>query len=169
LTLWFAAIGAGLMAGVYFTFSTFVMTALARLPQAAGIGAMQSINRVILRSPFMPLFFATTLASAALAVLGILRWGEPGALAMLTGGVTYVAGMFLCTAARNVPLNNALDAVAPASAEADAVWSRYLTVWTRWNHVRTIACTLACGLFIAAIVASARAADALVAGTTLAR
>ena len=44
-----------------------------------------------------------------------------------------------------------------AAAEADAVWSRYLTVWTRWNHARTIACTLACGLFIAAIVALARA------------
>lgn len=157
-TLWFAAVGAGLMAGVYFTFSAFVMTALARLPQAAGIAAMQSINRVILRSPFMPLFFATTIASLALAMVAVVRWGEPGAATMLAGGVTYVVGMFLCTALCNVPLNNALDAVDRGSAEADAVWTRYLTVWTRWNHVRTLACTVACGLFIAAIAASARAA-----------
>ena len=167
--LWFAAIGAGLMAGVYFAFSAFIMTALARLPAAKGIGAMQSINRLILRSLFMPLFFATTIASLALAVVAVLRWGEAGATAMLAGGVTYVVGMFLCTVFCNVPLNIALDAVDPAGAGADAVWTRYLRVWTRWNHVRTIACTLACGLFIAAIVASARVADALVAGTTLAR
>jgi uncharacterized membrane protein len=145
------------------------MTALARLPQAEGIGAMQSINRVILRSPFMPLFFATTVASLVLAIMAIVRFGEPGAMAMLAGGIIYVAGMFLCTAVCNVPLNNGLDAVDRASSEADAVWIHYLRVWTRWNHVRTIACTLSCGLFIAAIVASARAADALVAGTTLAR
>lgn len=122
------------------------------------MGAMQSINRVILRSPFMPLFFATTIASLALAVVAIARWGEPGAAAMAAGGVTYVVGMFLCTVARNVPLNNALDAVDRESPEADAVWSHYLRAWTRWNHVRTSACTLACGLLIAAIVASARAA-----------
>ena len=154
-TLWFAAIGAGLMAGVYFAFSAFVMTALARMPEAEGIGAMQSINRVIVRSLFMPLFFATTIASLALAVVAVWRWGEPGAVAMFAGGVTYVVGMFLCTAVCNVPLNNALDAVDPAGVEAGDAWRHYLKVWTRWNHVRTVACTLACGLFIAAIVASA--------------
>ncbi len=154
LTLWFAAIGAGLMAGVYFTFSAFVMTALARMPAAEGIGAMQSINRVILRSLFMPLFFATSIASLALAVVAVVHWGEPGAAAMLAGGVTYVVGMFLCTVVCNVPLNNALDAVDRGHAEAGDVWSHYLRVWTRWNHVRTVACTLACGLFIAAIAAS---------------
>jgi len=153
-TLWFAAIGAGLMAGVYFAFSAFVMTALARMPEAQGMAAMQSINRVILRSLFMPLFFATTFASLALAVVAVVRWGEPGTAAMLTGGVTYVVGIFLCTAVCNVPLNNALDAVDRENAEAGDVWSRYLRVWTRWNHVRTVACTLACGLFIAAIAAS---------------
>ena len=119
LTLWFAAIGAGLMAGVYFAFSAFIMTALARLPDASGVAAMQSINRVILRSLFMPLFFATTIASLALAVVAVLRWGEPGAVPMLAGGVTYVVGMFLCTAVCNVPLNNALDVVDPAGAEAE--------------------------------------------------
>jgi len=155
VTLWFSAIGAGLMAGVYFAFSAFVMTALERVPAAEGMAAMQSINRVILRSLFMPLFFATTIASLALAVRAVFRWSEPGAAAMLAGGITYVVGMFLCTAVCNVPLNNALDAVDRGNAESRNVWARYLKVWTRWNHVRTVACTLACGLFVAAIVASA--------------
>jgi uncharacterized membrane protein len=42
--LWISAIGCGLLAGLYFAFSTFVMTALGRIDQAAGIAAMNSIN-----------------------------------------------------------------------------------------------------------------------------
>ena len=34
---WFNAIGCGLMAGLYFAFSTFIMTALGRIPTQAGI------------------------------------------------------------------------------------------------------------------------------------
>jgi uncharacterized membrane protein len=49
LTL-FAALGCGLVAGVFFAFSTFVMKALARLPAEQGIAAMQAIN-VAVRSP----------------------------------------------------------------------------------------------------------------------
>jgi uncharacterized membrane protein len=39
-----AALGCGLMAGLFFAFSVSVMKALARLPSAEGIAAMQSIN-----------------------------------------------------------------------------------------------------------------------------
>ena len=38
------ALGCGLSAGALFAFSSFVMGALARLPAAQGIAAMQSIN-----------------------------------------------------------------------------------------------------------------------------
>ncbi len=68
--LWFSALGCGLMAGVYFAFSTFIMTALGRLDQAAGIAAMNAINVDIVRSLFMPLFLGTTVAGAALVVMG---------------------------------------------------------------------------------------------------
>ena len=70
---------------------------------------------------------------------------------MLAGGVLYVIGMFVVTMVFNVPLNNALAAVDPASPEAAPLWARYLTDWTLWNHVRTISSTVACALFIAAI------------------
>jgi uncharacterized membrane protein len=72
---------------------------------------------------------------------------------MAVGGVLYIVGMFVCTMIFNVPLNDALAAVDPASAEAASVWARYLREWTLWNHVRTISCTAACALFIAAIAA----------------
>ena len=150
--LWFAAIGGGAMAGAYFAFSGFIMAALRRAGPAVGIAAMNSINVVILRSLFMPLFWGTTLASAALAVIALSGWNAIAAKAMFAGGAVYVLGMFVCTIVFNVPLNNALQAVEAGSDAALPVWQRYLTQWTRWNHLRTIACAAACALFIHALV-----------------
>jgi len=152
--LWFNAIGCGLMAGLYFAFSAFIMTALGRIPTEAGVAAMQSINRVILRSLFMPLFFGTTLVSAGLAVFAATIWGSPAATILLTASVTYVVGLFVVTMLFNVPLNNALDRLDTASSEAVPVWQRYLSRWTLWNHIRTIASTIACALYIASIGAT---------------
>lgn len=145
------AICCAVMGGVYFTFSTFVMSSLEAMPESEGIAAMQSINRVILGSLFMPLFFATSLASLALAIWGVYHWGHPGASLLAVGGLVYVIGMFVCTAALNVPLNNTLDAVDPTTAEAIQVWSDYLGSWTRWNHVRTVSSMAACALLLAAV------------------
>jgi uncharacterized membrane protein len=149
--LWLSVVGCGLLAGLYFAFSTFIMTALGRTDQAAGIAAMNAINKVIVQSPFLPVFLGSTLTCLALAILAPFRWDEPGAAMWLTGGVLYVVGMFVVTMVFNVPLNNALAAVQPASSEAATLWARYLTDWTWWNHVRTIASTLAFVFFVAAI------------------
>src|ERR687895_14764 len=47
------ALGCGLVAGVFFAFSTFVMAALRRLPAAEGITAMQWINILAVTPAFM--------------------------------------------------------------------------------------------------------------------
>jgi uncharacterized membrane protein len=150
--LWFSAIGCGLLAGLYFAFSTFIMTALGRIDQAAGISAMNAINAVIVQSLFIPVFLGSTLSSLVLAGLAPFRWDEPGAALWVAGGVLYVVGMFVVTAVFNVPLNNALMTVAPASGEAATLWARYLADWTWWNHVRTVTSTAAFALFVAALV-----------------
>lgn len=150
--LWFAALGCGVMAGVYFAFSFFIMAALRRAGPAVGIAAMNSINVVILRSLFMPLFWGTTLASTALAVIALSNWNDTAAATMFAGGAIYVLGMFVCTIAFNVPLNNALQAVDAGGDASLPVWQRYLSQWTRWNNVRTVACVAACALFIQALV-----------------
>lgn len=151
--LWFSAIGCGLLAGVYFAFSTFIMTALGRIDQTAGIAVMNGINEVIVRSLFMPLFLGTALTSAVLVVMACFRWSQPGAGTMLAGGTVYVIGMFVVTMVFNVPLNDTLAGAHPSGAEAASLWSRYLQDWTFWNHVRTIASLAASVLFTAAIVA----------------
>ena len=148
--LWFSAIGCGLIAGLYFAFSTFIMTALGRIEPSAGIAAMNAINVDIVRSVFLPLFLATTLSAGALAVIGMLRWGAPGSVSMIAGGLLYVIGMTVVTMVLNVPLNNAL-AAAGGGANAGTVWATYLRDWTLWNHVRTVTSTLACIAFVHAI------------------
>ena len=149
--LCFGAISFGVMAGIYFTFSVFAMKSFAAIQPAAGIAAMQSINEIIVKSAFLPLFFATSLAALAAVILSLLDMSSSRSIWMGFGGGIYFVGMFLCTVFFNVPLNNKLAAVDPASPEGEQVWEMYLRVWTMWNHVRTVACTAACALFILAL------------------
>jgi len=136
LTL-FSALGCGLIAGVFFAFSAFVMEALARLPQPQGVAAMQSINVVVINPLFMAAFLGTAAACVVLAILSLFTWNKPGAAYLLAGSLLYVAGTFLVTMACNVPLNDALAVVKPDGAEGASVWAGYITRWTTWNHVRT--------------------------------
>jgi uncharacterized membrane protein len=153
ILLWFSALGCGLLAGLYFAFSAFIMTALGRIQQAHGVSAMNAINATIVQSLFMPMFVGTTVVALALAIVAVFRWNQPGSTLMFAGGLLYVAGMFVVTMIWNVPLNNALAAVDPAGAEAASIWARYLKDWTFWNHVRTMSCLAASALFVAAIAA----------------
>jgi len=148
--LWTSAIGCGLMAGVYFAFSAFIMTSLGRIAPASGIAAMNAMIVDIVGSSFMPVFLLTTLSAASLVVLGVVRWGQPGSALMVIGGAIYVLGMFVVTMMFNQPLNVTLAAADTASHGVD-FWSRYLTEWTMWNHVRTVASTIATGMFVAAL------------------
>ena len=133
-----AALGSGLMAGLFFAFSVSVMRGLARISPPAGISAMQSINVVILNPVFGLVFFGTTAACLVLAVSALLEWHSPQAAYMLVGSLLHLIGSFVITLVFNVPRNNALAAVDPASADGARVWARYLVSWTAWNHVRTI-------------------------------
>ena len=54
-----AAIGCGLVAGIFFAFSSFVMPALGRIAPEQGINAMQSINVAVLNVGFLSLFVGT--------------------------------------------------------------------------------------------------------------
>jgi uncharacterized membrane protein len=150
ILLWFSAVASGLLAGLYFAFSAFIMQALASIDRAAGATAMNAINRVILRSAFMPLFAGSSLSSLLLAAIALTRWDAPGSPAMLAGGLIYFVGMFMVTMLFNVPLNNALDVTDPANESSATTWAEYLHRWTRWNHVRTITSTAALVLFVVA-------------------
>jgi uncharacterized membrane protein len=146
-----STLGSGLIAGLFFAFSVSVMSALGRLPAEHGVAAMQSINIVIINPMFLGVFFGTAALCLVVGFLALPRMGEPAFAFAIAGGLLYLAGSIGVTMALNVPLNNALAAVAPSSPEAAEVWARYLKDWTLWNHVRTIASLAASASFIAAL------------------
>lgn len=135
-------IGSGLMAGVFFAFSTAVMPALRLLRPAAGIEAMQQMNRVIQNPLFLLVFMGTGLLSLLL-VIGAPIAGGPGTAWIVIGGLLYLVGSTGLTFVVNVPMNNRVDAANPLTDEGAATWAYYLSRWTAWNHVRALACTLA--------------------------
>lgn len=142
-----AALGSGLIAGVFFAFSSFVMRALGRIPAAEGIAAMQSINIVVLNPMFLSVFMGTAVLCGIAIVFSWLRWNQPGSGYLLAGSLLYLIGTFLVTMAFNVPRNDALAAVVPASPEGARLWADYLSSWTAWNHVRTVAALAAAASF----------------------
>lgn len=146
-----AIIGTGLIAGTFFVFSVAIMPAFRRLPGAEGLAAMQSINVVIQNPIFLGVFMATALISLILAGMSLWNWNTPQSYYILAGTALYVVGSFLLTIVFNVPLNNALDAADATTASGQEVWSNYLTNWTFWNHIRTLASLLSTAAFSIAL------------------
>ncbi|MBC8120501.1 MAG: DUF1772 domain-containing protein [Gemmatimonadaceae bacterium] len=147
----FSVLGCGLIAGVFFAFSTFVMNALARQPPAQGIATMQSINITVINPWFMGAFLGTVAACLFLTVTSLLKWQQPDAVYLLVGSLFYLIGSFGVTIVFNVPLNNALAVADPNSTDGVSLWARYLTDWTLWNHVRTVAALAAAAAFTIAL------------------
>lgn len=147
-----AAVGSGLMAGVFVAFSTSVLPALGRRPAAEGIAAMQAANVAIVNPVFLTLFMGTTAANVLLLVTAPFA-GQPGTVWRVVGALLFVAGGFVLTVAYNVPLNDALEAADAGSEEGAALWERYLSRWTAANHVRALASAVAA---VALVVAARR-------------
>jgi len=132
-----SALGAGLIAGVFFAFSSFVMPALAKLPAVQGVAAMQSINLVVLNRSFLGVFVGTAVLCSILAALSLPSWSLPGSKLRIAGSALYVVGTFCVTMVCNVPLNDRLAKLELAAAVQ--MWSEYVPQWTTWNTVRALA------------------------------
>ncbi len=149
-----ALLGSALVGGILFAFSSFVMKALARVPSAEGIGAMQSINVVVLNPSFLGAFMGTAVVSLGAGWLALAGWGRPSAAFFLGGALFYLVGTFLVTVLGNVPLNDQLAAVSATDPAARDVWEHYLGRWTLWNHVRTAAALVAALLYTLGLMQS---------------
>ena len=142
------AIASGLVGGVFFAFSNFVMAALGARPDREGIAAMQAINVTVLNPLFMLLLFAPVVACAGLAIAALGDLGEAHAPWLLAGALLYVLGCAGVTIALNVPLNEQLLRQAPDDPAAAAVWRRYLSRWTAYNTLRTVAALAGAAAFV---------------------
>ena len=151
LLLWLdeiAIISFGFIGGVYFAFSFFVMQSLNKISHREAILTMNSINSVILKSPFMLLFFFSSFIAFIIFFENLILHkiiSNEGFASLI-----FLVGMFFCTAVKNVPLNDKLadfDFNDP-SRNPEIEWSYYYKNWIKWNHIRTVSCFLSLVLLV---------------------
>ncbi len=126
-----AAILAATVGGVFFAFSTFVMRGLDRTGPVAATTAMRGINaEAQANAAFLLLFFGSAALALGVGVVAAVQMRQPGSGYLLAGAALSLLAAVV-TVVANVPLNDQL--------EVTGDWRHYVTVWTAWNHVRTIA------------------------------
>ena len=143
-----AALGTGVMSGVFFAFSSFVMKALAVLPVPQGISTMQAINTAAINPVFLAVFLGNVLLCTPLAVYCLASRHQRGTSWILVGSLLYLVAGVLTTVVFNVPLNNALAQVDPVGEDSAMIWSHYLATWSAWNHVRAVGSLFAAAALI---------------------
>lgn len=148
-----AALGCGLIAGVFFGFSSFVMPALARLRWDRGVRAMQAINVVVLNPGFLGVLLGTALICAGLALSALAAFSEPDTWLRLAGSCSYLVGTIWVTIRYHVPRNGTLANLPADSAEAERFWPQYVAGWSAYNHVRGAAAFVAAALLTLALLA----------------
>ncbi|WP_432510101.1 anthrone oxygenase family protein [Kineococcus sp. SYSU DK001] len=121
-------VGCAVVGGVFFAFSTFVLPALRRLPDADAARAMRSVNELAVRPPLVLALFGTAAAVTVLGVLAVRR----GEVRLVAGCAAYLLGVVVVTVVANVPLNDRL-------ARGQNGFAEFARAWAGWNHVRTVA------------------------------
>ena len=129
---------AGAIFGFFYAWIVSTMWGLDAADPRLAIGAMQAMNASVRNAAFAPVFFATPFvllatAGAALGVDRVTAW------VFALAGVVYLVGGLILTATVNVPMNNALGALAvPESIEAARdIWQAYSPRWQSYNQLRT--------------------------------
>ncbi len=149
------ALISALLAGVFQSFSDFVMRALATTPSDGGLASMQRINITVMRSWFLASFMVLVPATLALALYAVASLDGSVAVALVLAAAIYVPGAFGVTMLGNVPMNNHLAALPPEERSSHEYWQHYVSRWTRFNSLRMFACiaTAGCYLYAAMLMA----------------
>ncbi|MAI86795.1 MAG: hypothetical protein CMF99_06505 [Candidatus Marinimicrobia bacterium] len=136
----------GFIGGVYFAFSFFVMHSFKKINHLEAIRIMNSINSVILKSPFMFLFFFSSFIAAILFLKNLISFKI--IYNQVLSSLIFLGGMLLCTATKNVPLNKKLANFNDRTSDPEIEWDYYYKNWIKWNHIRTVSCFVAMVLLV---------------------
>ena len=143
-------LASALVAGVFQSFSDFVMRGLVTARASAGIEAMQRINVTVYRSAFLVMFIALAPITLVFAVYALFSLSGATRILLLIGSAAYLAFVFLVTVLGNVPMNQKLADMDATLSETAEYWRAYGRVWTRWNHLRTAGSALTAACYILA-------------------
>lgn len=127
--------------GFFYAWVCSTMWGLDATDPRTAIAAMQAMNASVRNAIFAPTFFGTAPALLLTAGLALASGRRLPATLFAVAALTYALGGFILTVSVNVPMNEALAAVAiPDDAEAArAIWADYSSRWQVFNQIRTIA------------------------------
>lgn len=133
-------LSSGAIFGFFYAWVCSTMWGLDAADPALAIGAMQAMNASVRNMVFAPAFFGTPFVLIATAVLAWLSRMKAASLIFAIAGLLYLFGGMILTITVNVPMNEALAAVAipQDAAEAQRIWENYSEPWQFWNTARTI-------------------------------
>jgi len=135
-----ATLTTAMMAGFFHAYSFSVLPGLRGAEAAVLVEVMQRINRAILNGWFFLLFVGAGLFGVVAEALVALD-GDPAVIVPASAGLLLYLAQLAVTVKINIPLNNGLDAAGPT--DPVAAREAFEEPWVRWNHARTLLCTLA--------------------------
>jgi uncharacterized membrane protein len=142
-----ATLAMGLMAGVFFAYTTSVMPGLRRTDDRTFVAAFQWIDRAIVNPVFLSIFLGSLLLSGLAALLFLVD-DDGGDVAPWTFAAFLLYLFVVVSTMRvHVPRNDAIKKAGdPDAIDLAAVRQRFgEDVWARWNLLRTLASTAALG------------------------
>jgi uncharacterized membrane protein len=148
-----AIVTAGLIAGLFFGFSTAINPAFLKLDNLAYIKAMQGINERILNPVFLSCFVLPCILLPLSAWLHFKAGAGLGGILFAVAALIYIIGVFGLTAVVNVPLNNQLAAynTGAMTGEQLAVARDHFAI--PWNQAHTWRTVLSVICFAISVVA----------------
>ena len=133
------AVWVGVMAGFFFAFSFVVMPGLAAMEPLAALASMQAINLAVRNAVFALGFFGALILCIVVAIHALTRRDAPACWFALSATLIYLLGAFGVTSLFNVPLNGEIAVLDPTLPENAGAMVTYISQWTLWNHLRTLA------------------------------
>lgn len=145
LFLFVALVLSAAILGFFYAWVCSTMWGLDAADPRVAIAAMQAMNASVRNAMFFPAFFLTPVMLAVAAIAVSMAGSRAAAAALAAAAIVYLAGAFAPTALVNVPMNEALAALAvPVErAAAEAIWADYSSRWQWWNALRAAACLVA--------------------------
>lgn len=130
----------GAIFGFFYAWICSTMWGLDAADPRIAIQAMQAMNASVRNAVFAPAFFGTGPMLLITAMVAFMTANKPAATLFLVAGLIYIAGGTFLTMTVNVPMNEALGAIAvpESKEEAARIWAEYSPRWQVWNTIRTV-------------------------------
>ncbi len=140
VVLFITIILTGLTAGLCFTWTNAVTPGIGQLEDLNFLQSFQQMNRVILNTTFMIVFFGPFFCNT---VLIYLKFQNPDKTfwIFVTAALLFILGVAFVTVFKNVPLNEMLDKTdlsVTSAEELKALRQKFEQPWKQWHMVRTI-------------------------------